>query len=60
MIMRPQTVLVIDRTVDVHVTAIRRKLGKGAELIETIRGFGYKFRKVERASRGSKSATGAR
>jgi len=39
-------VAVIDRTVDVHVTAIRRKLGKGADLIETVRGFGYKFREA--------------
>ena len=37
-------VAVIDRTVDVHVTAIRRKLGKGADFIETVRGFGYKLR----------------
>ena len=35
---------VFDRTVDVHITAIRRKLGGGGELIETVRGFGYKFR----------------
>ena len=35
---------VFDRTVDVHITAIRKKLGKGGELIETVRGFGYKFR----------------
>jgi two-component system phosphate regulon response regulator PhoB len=35
---------VFDRTIDVHITAIRRKLGKGADHIETIRGFGYKFR----------------
>ena len=35
---------VFDRTVDVHITAIRRKLGPGAEHIETVRGFGYKFR----------------
>ena len=36
---------VFDRTIDVHITAIRRKLGPtGAERIETIRGFGYKFR----------------
>ena len=35
---------VFDRTVDVHITAIRRKLGKGADHIETIRGFGYKLR----------------
>jgi len=35
---------VFDRTIDVHITAIRRKLGRGSEQIETIRGFGYKFR----------------
>jgi two-component system phosphate regulon response regulator PhoB len=35
---------VFDRTIDVHVTAIRKKLGKGADLLETVRGFGYKFR----------------
>ncbi|HSZ55771.1 MAG TPA: response regulator transcription factor [Tepidisphaeraceae bacterium] len=35
---------VFDRTVDVHITAIRRKLGPGAETVETVRGFGYKFR----------------
>jgi DNA-binding response OmpR family regulator len=34
---------VFDRTVDVHITAIRKKLGAGGELIETVRGFGYKF-----------------
>ena len=35
---------VFDRTIDVHITAIRRKLGRGSDPIETIRGFGYKFR----------------
>jgi DNA-binding response OmpR family regulator len=35
---------VTDRTVDVHVTALRKKLGKGGDLIETVRGFGYKMR----------------
>jgi DNA-binding response OmpR family regulator len=35
---------VFDRTVDVHITAIRRKLGAGGEYIETVRGFGYKLR----------------
>jgi DNA-binding response OmpR family regulator len=34
---------VLDRTIDVHVTAIRRKLGDGGDLIETVRGFGYRF-----------------
>ncbi len=37
-------VSVVDRTIDVHVTGIRRKLGHCGEWIETVRGFGYKFR----------------
>jgi two-component system phosphate regulon response regulator PhoB len=35
---------ITDRTIDVHVNALRRKLGKGGDRIETVRGFGYKFR----------------
>ncbi|HYE98438.1 MAG TPA: response regulator transcription factor [Planctomycetota bacterium] len=35
---------VVDRTVDVHVAALRRKLGKHGELIETVRGVGYRLR----------------
>ncbi len=31
------------RTVDVHVTAIRRKLGELGSCIETVRGVGYRF-----------------
>jgi two-component system alkaline phosphatase synthesis response regulator PhoP len=38
-------VLVIDRTVDVHVRKIREKLGTYSDFIETIKGVGYKFRK---------------
>lgn len=34
---------IFDRTIDVHITAIRKKLGPGGELIETVRGFGYKL-----------------
>ncbi len=41
---------VFDRTIDVHITAIRRKLGRGADQIETIRGFGYKFRDTSPAT----------
>jgi len=37
---------VFDRTIDVHVTAIRKKLGKQGDVIETVRGFGYKFRET--------------
>lgn len=39
--------VVLDRNVDVHIGAIRRKLGRRAEgLISTVRGVGYKFKEV--------------
>jgi len=34
---------VIDRTVDVHVTNLRKKLGKAGRIIENVRGVGYKL-----------------
>src|SRR5581483_4142336 len=34
---------VLERTIDVHVKTLRRKLGAG-DLIETVRGLGYRFR----------------
>lgn len=36
--------IVIDRNIDVHVRAIRKKLGNMRDLIETVRGVGYRFR----------------
>jgi two-component system phosphate regulon response regulator PhoB len=33
-----------DRTIDVHVKAVRKKLGAAAHLIETVRGIGYRLR----------------
>lgn len=39
-----QDAAVIDRTIDVHITSLRKKLGNGGAKIETVRGFGYKFR----------------
>ncbi len=39
--------VVIDRNIDVHIGSIRRKLGRCRELIETIRGVGYRFRDAE-------------
>ncbi|MBZ5497114.1 MAG: response regulator [Acidobacteriia bacterium] len=38
---------VLDRTVDVHVMALRKKMGDLGDLIETVRGFGYRFRPDE-------------
>ncbi|NIA07031.1 MAG: response regulator [Actinobacteria bacterium] len=39
-----EAVIVVDRNIDVHIRAIRRKLGSYQHLIETIRGVGYRFR----------------
>jgi len=36
--------MVLGRTIDVHVRALRKKMGDSADLIETVRGVGYKFR----------------
>ncbi len=35
---------VIGRTIDTHVFGLRKKLGKYADLIETVRGIGYRIR----------------
>lgn len=38
---------IIDRTVDVHVRGLRKKLGDGADYVETVRGVGYRFKDDE-------------
>ncbi len=35
---------VTDRSVDVHIAGLRKKLGSFGNLVETVRGVGYKFR----------------
>ena len=35
--------IVTDRTIDVHMTALRRKLGEARKLIRTVRGLGYRL-----------------
>jgi two-component system phosphate regulon response regulator PhoB len=35
---------VTDRSVDVQVVALRRKLGPAGKRIETVRGVGYRFK----------------
>ncbi|MCS7000352.1 MAG: response regulator transcription factor [Bacteroidota bacterium] len=39
-----ETVYVVERTVDVHISKIRDKLGRYASCIETVKGVGYRFR----------------
>lgn len=36
--------LIDTRTVDTHVRRLRKKLGKAADVVETVRGFGYKLK----------------
>jgi two-component system phosphate regulon response regulator PhoB len=39
------------RTVDMHVQRLRTKLGEHGPLIETVRGFGYRFRGTDKVSK---------
>jgi len=41
---RGEGVSVTDRSVDVHIVSLRKKLGETNEYIETVRGVGYKFK----------------
>lgn len=40
-------VYVIDRTIDVHIRKVREKLGNYSELIETVKGIGYRFKQFQ-------------
>jgi two-component system phosphate regulon response regulator PhoB len=35
--------VVTDRTIDVHITTLRRKLGRARDFVQTVRGVGYRF-----------------
>lgn len=35
---------VVDRNIDVHIAALRKKLGPHFDYIETVRGVGYRFK----------------
>jgi two-component system, OmpR family, alkaline phosphatase synthesis response regulator PhoP len=36
--------LIVDRNIDVHIAALRKKLGPGFDWVETVRGIGYRFK----------------
>ena len=38
---------ILERNIDVHVRAIRKKLGDDTDYIATVRGVGYRFRDFE-------------
>ena len=43
--------MVMERTIDVHIRSLRRKMGKKADLVETVRGVGYRFRDTDEPGR---------
>ena len=43
-----ENVVVVDRNIDVHIRAIRKKLGEQNNFIETIRGIGYRFKELDK------------
>jgi DNA-binding response OmpR family regulator len=45
--------MVMERTIDVHIRALRRKLGDKADVIETVRGVGYRFRDTDVPAEGA-------
>jgi two-component system alkaline phosphatase synthesis response regulator PhoP len=34
---------IVDRNIDVHIAALRKKLGPNFNMIDTVRGVGYRF-----------------
>jgi DNA-binding response OmpR family regulator len=42
--------VVTDRTIDVHLAALRRKLGDARKYIQTVRGVGYRLADEEEIS----------
>lgn len=42
--------LVLERTIDVHIRALRKKMGDAADLIQTVRGVGYRFNEDRKQS----------
>jgi two-component system phosphate regulon response regulator PhoB len=41
---RGEDCAVTDRSVDVHIAGLRKKMGNDGDIIETVRGIGYRFR----------------
>ncbi|HXH32162.1 MAG TPA: response regulator transcription factor [Bacteriovoracaceae bacterium] len=41
-----ENIFVTGRTIDTHIAGLRKKIGKAANMIETIRGIGYRFKDV--------------
>ncbi len=42
--------VVLERTIDVHIKSLRKKMEDAADLIETVRGVGYRFREERQSA----------
>jgi len=42
--------IVLERTIDVHIRSLRKKLAESADRIETVRGIGYRFCETSRTT----------
>jgi len=49
--------IVLERTIDVHIRALRKKLNAHADLVQTVRGVGYRFRDPTDVSATSESSS---
>ncbi len=47
--------MVLERTIDVHIRSLRKKMGEYADLIETVRGIGYRCRESSLEATGTTS-----
>lgn len=41
--------LILERTIDVHIRSLRKKLGGNSDAVQTVRGIGYRFREPKPA-----------
>ncbi|MGH8014856.1 MAG: response regulator [Candidatus Zixiibacteriota bacterium] len=50
---RGEDTIITDRAIDVQIAGLRKKLGKFGDLIDTVRGIGYRFKDIEGAAKNS-------
>jgi two-component system phosphate regulon response regulator PhoB len=51
-------VFIEERTVDVHVKRLREALGGAGNMVETVRGAGYRFTEMTQTTNAASTATG--
>ena len=51
-------VFIEERTVDVHVKRLREALGGAGNMVETVRGAGYRFTEMTQSTHTASNATG--